>query len=408
MKSGSDWDFLNRGNGVISWPHLRRLPALFGNRSLTPISWHNTFHNPRRCFAAGAGIAFAVLLLFMEVGFLDAARLNAALLYESLEFDAVIVSRGYVAAQRTLPVDSFRLSQAGRVSGVIATAPLLVEGASWFNALERRTRSCRVVGVEPRNAPFVDAEISGQLDRVARPDTVLMDRLSSRKYGPWQVGGQVRINDAAPLIAGTFALGTGLISDGGVIASQETFRRIIGRGIDQGFDIGLLRFAAAAEPEEVIAAVRAALPGDVMVLSRADLIAREQYFWVSLKPVGIMFHVGALVAFLIGSVVLYQVLALEVGSRISEFATMKAMGFSQHRIYRIGVEQGLIFALLGYVPAFLLALVLYRVVFSLSRLPLFMEAGRAGLILLLTLFMCAIASVLALKKLRRADPAELF
>jgi putative ABC transport system permease protein len=374
----------------------------------TRPSWHNTFHNPRRCVAAGTGIAFAVLLLFMEIGFLDAARLNAALLYEALEFDAVIVSRGYVSVQRTLPVDSFRLSQAGRVAGVAATAPLLVEGASWYNAAERRTRSCRVLGIDPRNAPFADPEILGQLVRVAEPDTVLLDRLSSRKYGPWQVGGQARINDESPTIGGTFALGTGLISDGGVIASQETFRRIIGRGPEQGFDVGLLRFGPDADPEEVIAAVRAVLPADVLVLSRADIIAREVYFWVRLKPVGIMFHVGALVAFLIGSVVLYQVLALEVGSRMKEFATMKAMGFPRHRIYQVGIEQGLIFALLGYLPAFLLALVLYRVVFNLSRLPLFMEPGRAALVLLLTLFMCAIASVLALRRLSRADPAELF
>jgi putative ABC transport system permease protein len=310
--------------------------------------------------------------------------------------------------QRTLPVDSFRLSQAGRVAGVAATAPLLVEGASWYNAADRRTRSCRVVGVDPRNAPFFDPEVRAHLQRIAAPDTVLMDRLSSRKYGRWEAGGEARINDASPLIAGTFALGTGLISDGGVIASQETFQHIIGRGMEQGFDVGLLRFVPDANPDRAIAAVRAALPEDVLVLSRADIIAREQYFWVSLKPVGIMFHVGSIVAFLIGSVVLYQVLSLEVSSRMSEFATMKAMGYPQHRIYQVGIEQGLIFGLLGYVPAFVLALVLYRVVFSLSRLPLFMEAGRAGLVLLLTLFMCAVGSVLALRKLRRADPAELF
>lgn len=374
----------------------------------TPLAWHNTFHNRRRCLAAAAGITFAVLLLFMQVGFLDAARLNAALLYESLEFDAVIVSRGYVSVQRTLPVDPFRLLQAGHVAGVAATAPLLVEGAAWYNAGQRRTRSCRVLGVDPRRAPFLDEAVLGQLERLRGADAMLVDELSSRKYGAWRVGGQARINDAVLDIAGSYALGTGLISDGGVIVNQEAFARIVGRGPDQGFDVGLLRFVPDADADAIMEAVRTALPADVMVLSRAEIIAREQYFWVSLKPVGIMFRVGALVAFIIGSVILYQVLAVEIGSRLREFATMKAMGFPHHGIYRVGLEQGAIFALLGYLPAFLLALALYRVVFELSRLPLHMAPGRAVLVLVLTLLMCAVASVLALRKLRRADPAELY
>lgn len=373
----------------------------------TPLSWHNTFHNRRRCFAAAAGITFAVLLLFMQVGFLDAARLNAALLYQGLEFDAVVVSRGYVSVQRTLPVDPFRLQQA-RVPGVVAAAPLLVEGGAWYNAEQRRTRSCRVVGVDPRNAPFRDEDIRAQLERIRGGAAVLVDELSSRKYGPWQERGQARINDTLLTIAGAYAMGTGLISDGGVIVNQETFARIVGRGIDQGFDVGLLRFDPDADADEVMDAVRGAVPDDVMVLSRDEIIAREQYFWVNLKPVGIMFRVGALVAFIIGSVILYQVLAMEIGSRLREYATMKAMGFPHHGIYRVGLEQGAIFALLGYLPAFLLALILYRVVFELSRLPLHMEPGRAVLVLVLTFFMCAVAAVLALRKLRRADPAELF
>jgi putative ABC transport system permease protein len=374
----------------------------------TWLSWRNTFHNRRRCLAATAGISFAILLVFMEVGFLDAARLNAALLYKGLNFDLAIVSRGYVSAERTLPVNPFRILQSRNVPGIASAVPLWIDGAHWMNRRNRSLRSCRVIGVEPGDRVFRDAQIDRRLSRIKSPDSALVDRLSSRKYGPWAAGSTVIIGDVPLTVAGTFAMGTGLISDGGVIVSRETFDRITGRDDNNGFDVGLLRVKKGYDPAALVRAVKAALPADVLVLSRNALIRREQFYWVNVKPVGIMFRVGALVAFLIGAVILYQVLSLEIGNRLNEFATMKALGYPQRRIYRVGVEQALIFSMLGYIPAFLLATGLYRIIFDLSRLPLFMQPGRALLVLAMTLVMCAIAAFLALRKLRRADPAALF
>ena len=374
----------------------------------TSLSWHNTFHNPKRCLTATAGIAFAVLLIFMEVGFLDAAKLNAALLYKGLEFDIAIVSRGYVSMQRTLPVNAFRILQARSVAGVESAVPLWIDGAHWLNPLNHRLRSCRVIGVRPADDPFLDTEISAGLPLIRSAGTMLVDRLSSRKYGPWEPGGTSYIDDVPLRVAGTFAMGTGLITDGGVVVSPETFERVSGRSPGAGFDLGLVRVQPGQDTEAVISRLEAALPGDILVLSKPAIIEREQYFWVYLKPVGIMFRVGAVVAFLIGAVVLYQVLALEISNRLHEFATMKALGYAPVSIYRVGAGQALILSVLGYVPAFLLALGLYWLVFDRSRLPLFMGTGRALLVFALTLAMCAIAAVLALQKLRRADPAELF
>ena len=374
----------------------------------TLLSWHNTFQNWKRALAATAGITFAVLLIFMEVGFLDAARINAAQLYAAMEFDAVIVSRGYVSAQRTLPLSAYRLLQAASVPGVEATIPVLIETARWMNVVERRSRSCRVLGVDPTRSPFRDAALNAQLDVIRRPNTLLLDSLSSNKYGARETGARVRINDLPLTVMGEYTMGTGLISDGGVIVSRETFQEIVGRGADQGYDVGLVRIKSAADPAQVIQRIQTALPQDVMVLSRREIIEREQFFWVNLKPVGIMFRVGAIVAFIIGAVILYQVLALEIGNRLHEFATLKAMGYTPEYLYRVGAEQALIYSLLGYLPASVLAVSLYALVFRLSRLPLYMDAGRAGSVLLLTLTMAAVAAALALRKLHKADPAELF
>ena len=65
-----------------------------------------------------------------------------------------------------------------------------------------------------------------------------------------------------------------------------------------------------------------------MIMTRQELIDREENYFVNVKPVGIMFRVGMLVAFIVGAVILYQILASEITNRLKEFATMKAMGYS--------------------------------------------------------------------------------
>ena len=150
------------------------------------------------------------------------------------------------------------------------------------------------------------------------------------------------------------------------------------------------------------------MPPDVIVVTRESIINREQNYFINVKPVGILFKVGMIVAFAAGAAILYQILSSEMSNRIGEFATLKALGYPTSRIYSVGLQQGLIYALLAYAPAFFLSTLLYRVARKLSGFPVYMDAGRAGLVLVLALAMCAFAAVLSLWKIRKADPASLF
>ena len=173
-------------------------------------------------------------------------------------------------------------------------------------------------------------------------------------------------------------------------------------------NLGLVKIAPGADPAQVAAALRERLPQDVVVVPRAEIIRREQNYFINVKPVGIMFQVGMFVAFAAGAAILYQILASEMNNRLGEFATLKALGYPSASIYAIGIQQGLIYALLAYGPALLLAAILYRVARHLSGFPLYMDAGRAGFVFVLALAMCAFAAVFSLWKIRRADPADLF
>jgi putative ABC transport system permease protein len=147
---------------------------------------------------------------------------------------------------------------------------------------------------------------------------------------------------------------------------------------------------------------------EARVLTRAQLNAMEQDFWLNTKPIGIMFTSGVLVAFTIGAVILYQVLASEVQNRLREYATLKALGYDNRYVYGVVLRQGLIFSLLGFAPAWLGALVLYHLLRTVALLPVWMEGTRIVGVLGLVLLMCLCATFFAVRKLRAADPADLF
>lgn len=374
----------------------------------TPLAWFNSIEQPRRTAAAVGGICFALLLIFMQAGFLGAARVNVSIIYQALDFDLVIHSRAYLTLPRSDPFDRLRLTQATSVPGVASVTRFLTDSFGWRNPRSGDTASGFMLGIPADSAAFVDPEINRQLITVRPTLTALVDRKSRPGYGPWQVGDKCMLNDQPAQITGSFELGMGLLADGSVIVSDETYERLQGPWNARYANLGLVKVAPGFDIAQVAAALRERLPADVVIATKPDIIRREQHYFVNVKPVGIMFQVGVVVAFAAGAAILYQILASEMNNRLSEFATLKALGYSSAAVYNVGIQQGLIYALLAYGPALALATGLYRVARQLSGFPLYMDLGRAGFVFGLAMIMCAFAAVLSLWKIRRADPASLF
>ncbi|MBW7896485.1 MAG: FtsX-like permease family protein [Opitutaceae bacterium] len=374
----------------------------------TPLAWLNTIQNRKRSATAVGGICFAVLLIFMQAGFLGAAKLNASLPYRELRFDLMIVSKGYLMLTRSESIDIYRILQARNVPGVAGVHGLLLEGGRWSTPDRGGSASTFVFGLVPGEPYFRNDALNAAAERLQTRQTMLVDRLSRPSYGPREIGGTAFVNGQELTIAGDYALGMGLLADGSVIVSQDTFLRLYRIPRLQRVQFGLVQLAPGADPAAVAAAMRATLPDDVLVLTKPNLIEREENYFVNVKPVGIMFQVGMLVAFIVGAVILYQILASEITNRLKEFATLKAMGYTERFIYGVGIKQGLIFSLLGYFPALVLSMGLYKILRQLSSFPVFMDWQRAVFVFGLSLGMCAVAAFFALGKIKRADPADLF
>jgi putative ABC transport system permease protein len=112
--------------------------------------------------------------------------------------------------------------------------------------------------------------------------------------------------------------------------------------------------------------------------------------------------------FLVGLTICYQVLFSDISERLAQFATLKAMGYSDLRLFSIIVAQAVYLALLGYLAGVAVSLLLFFVVHQSTGLPMDLQAGDAAAILGLTVLMCVSSGCLAARRLTSADPAQLF
>lgn len=375
----------------------------------TPLAWRNVTHARMRALSVLCGISFSILLVFMQLGFHASARTSAILVYDALDFDVLLLSPHYSFIARPDFFPRSRLEQAKGARGVAEVTPLWIGYGEWRNPETLAGWGMLMLGVEPTDRPFRQQAINNQLPGLAVPGVALIDRLSRPEFGRHTGPGTVsELNGRHLRLVDDFRVGTGFVSGSTTIMSRRTLLRSVPAAAGDRVNLGLVRLAPGASAGEVAQALRERLSPEVHVLTREELMKREQNFWLNIKPIGIMFTSGVFIAFVIGAVILYQVLASEVQNRLKEYATLKALGYGNGYVYGVVLRQGLILAGLGFVPAWALSLGLYFLLRTQALLPVDMPVSRVLLVGFLTVTMSLIASFFAVRKLRTADPADLF
>lgn len=372
-----------------------------------PIARKNVFQNKKRAAAAVSGIAFSVLLVFMQLGFLQGAKTAAAALFERFNYDLGIVSGRYKFIGAPDHFDKMRLTQALVVPEIESWVNLNISNAWWKDPDTDLTSELMVFGITLDERFVNDPMIRSGLDKIRKNNTVLVDLYSNPGYGDLTVGREVEINEKTVTISGQFKLGVSLFSDGCVIMSNDNFFRLT-RSNPREFNYGFLRVKKGAHLQSVKEKLRRVLPNDVLVFTREEMIQQEQEYFISVKPVGVIFQTGVVVAFIVGVVILFQVLSTDISNRLNEFAILKAMGFKSWFIYGIGIKQALLYALMSYFPALGFAYVVFRVVHALSKMPMDLTLAMALFVFSMSLLMCIISCIMGLQKVRRTDPAELY
>jgi putative ABC transport system permease protein len=374
----------------------------------TDLWWRNLVDRKMRLLLRVAAVMFPIVLIFVQIGFYDAVLNTATVIQQSLNADLFLVSSAYINISRAGTFPRARLYQAASVAGVERVAPLYVGHRAYQNPTTLDRHELLVFGIDPEERTFRLPEVSDRLRALTVPDTVLIDRNSRPEFGPQQSGTTTQVERKRVEIIGQYTIGTGFAALGDLIATDLTFSRIFDGKTLERVSVGLVQATPGSDVWAIAADARALLPSDTRVLTRADMYDLEENFWLRTTSIGLIFGLGTAVAFAVGFLILYQVLSSDIARRLSEYATLKAIGYDDRAVATIVVQQGFAISLASYAPALLLSMWIYRVTRSATLLPMGMTVGRVGGVLFLTLAMSTASGWLALRKLRAANPADLF
>jgi putative ABC transport system permease protein len=364
-------------------------------------------HEKGRNLLAIAGIFIAVLMIFLQLGFYSSVPKGGLLVYNHFRFDLLMTSSSYIIQGLPFDFPRQRLYQALSLPQVESIAPLYQGIGSWLSPESGIRRDIFVMGFRLADPVFAVPDIERQHDILRRPDTVLVDTMTKPFFGPLTPGRIVEISGRKIEIGGAFVLGIGFVGLGSVVASDVNFIRMFPYRSLATVNLGLIRLKPGSNADQVATRIRAMLPADTQVFTRAELNARESERWQSRTATGIVFGFGVVIAIIVGVVIVYQTLATQVTRQLPQYATLKAMGYSDVHLLLIVIALAAIMAGLAFIPAFAGAVAIYAQVRVLTPLPVTMSWERAVGVLMLSVAMAAASAILAVRILRRADPADL-
>ena len=379
-----------------------------------PLAWLQLKREKSRLMVAMAGIAFADMLMFIQLGFQTALYDSNTQLHQTINADLVLISP---QGRNIVSLDTFprrRLYQALSFEGVTSAEPLYTDFVDWKNPQTNLKTSILLLGFNPKKTAFLIPEVEKNLEKLKMPDILLFDRGSRGNYttaiADLEQGKTVstEARERKLNIKGLFLSGASFAADGNVITSDLNFHRIMTNRDPSQVSAGLIQLKPGIDPQVMAQVLQKNLPNDVRVLTKAEFINFEKQYWSENTSIGFIFTMGTAIGFVVGVVIVYQILSGDVAEHTAEYATLKAMGYQDSYLLTVVFQEALILAFLGFLPGSAIAVSLYALTRNATNLPLFMTMSRAITVLILTIMMCFISGGIATRKLRAADPADIF
>ncbi|MBD0265697.1 MAG: ABC transporter, partial [Tolypothrix sp. Co-bin9] len=279
-----------------------------------PLAWLQLSREKMRLFVALAGIGFADILMFMQLGFRDALFDSAVTLHKNLQGDIFLISPQSTAIIAMKSFPSRRLYQTLGFNGVKSVSSVYIDFGLWKNPENRQTRSILVLGFNPADSVLDLPQVKDNLEAIKLSDVVLFDDASRPEFGPiaqeFKQGKDITTEVASRRIrvGGLFTLGASFGADGNMITSDLNFLRLFTKRQEGLIDIGIVKLQPETNVDEVIKNLKQRLPKDVKIFSKEEFIAFEKNYWQTGTAIGFIFALGTTMGIIVGIVIVYQIL----------------------------------------------------------------------------------------------------
>ncbi|MDR4653257.1 MAG: ABC transporter permease DevC [Nitrosomonas sp.] len=377
------------------------------------LAWRQLFHDRTKLSAAIAGVLFACVLVFMQLGFRDSLYASAVSAPTKLDGDLFLMHKQSEAMWRTVTFKRNELLRALAHPAVAEVAPLYLGLAPFKNIETQTKRTLMVYGFDPDAELFDVDSVRSRRHELRIKDTVMFDEFSRPEFGPMrellEAGRtETEINDYKVRVIGLFRLGVSFASDGNVVTSDLNFMRIFPSRQPGDIDVGVIKLYPGASLEQVKTDLAQRLNEFVNIFTFTELLKYEKSYWANTAPIGFIFGFGMVMGLVVGLVIVYQILFTDIVNHRYEFATLKAMGYKQSYFVRLVFATAFFLAILGFIPGLVLSVGLYHLAESQIFMPMPMTFEKALNVFIFILSMCFIAGFLAIRKLKDANPADMF
>lgn len=388
----------------------RLLQRLFGR---LPIGWLQLTHNRTRFAAALAGVAFANVLVFVQLGIMNSMGAATLRPYQFFQADVMISAGDANSLTDGGNVARQWLLQAMADPGVADGMGLFIANVPWDRG--DKDISLTTFGVDPAKPGFLAPEIAGDLSLLQVQDAAILDRLA-RGLGKEEAAA---IRPQSPLsfetegrtvtAYATFAGGGGFGGDGYMLVSDQTFLSLFPARASAAPDHILLTLRHGAQVEAAIARLKTLISDTSLRIRSYEQAAEDDLrYQQTRRPTGIIFGFGVLIGVLVGLVIVYQVLSTDVADHLREYATFKAMGYGPRFFLGVVFEEALVLGVMGFVPGLIVGTAILTVMGRITTLPLAMTPSMAVTVFLGTVVFSALSGAIATRRLAAADPADLF
>lgn len=388
----------------------RLLQWIFGR---LPIGWMQLTHKRGRFFAALSGVAFANVLVFVQLGIMNSMATATLRPYEFFNADIMISATDANALSEGGNVARQWMLQALADPDVTAGLGLFVGDVPWDRG--ERDITFTTFGIDPGQREFLAPEIASDSALLQMQDVALLDRLARgmsrdeaaaiRPQTPLSFETKGRTLTALD----TFAGGGGFGGDGFMLVSDQTFLSLFPDRRSAAPDHILLRLRPGANVETVANNLGELITDKTLrIRSYAEAAQEDLRYQQTQRPTGVIFGFGVLIGVLVGLVIVYQVLSADVADHLREYATFKAMGYGPRFFLGIVIEEALVLGLLGFLPGLAAGTAILTLMGKVTTLPLAMTPTMAITVFVGTVVFSILSGVIATRRLAAADPADLF
>jgi putative ABC transport system permease protein len=372
---------------------------------MASVALSNLLHDKVRFAVTVIGVVFAVVLVSVQVGLFIGFALTTSNVIDHSAADLWIASSNVDHLEVGVPFAESKRYQALATPGVQAAEKYVVQFVDW-KLPDGAVQRAQLVGFDLQSGLGGPWNVNvGNPAALSGADTVFIDQLYFDKLGVEKVGDEVEIRHRrARVIGHTRGIRTFTTSPV-VFTSFKNALNFAGLRADRTTYL-LVKTAAGHQPEAVKRALQSRLSG-VDVFTTSEFSNRTRYYWMFGTGAGVTIILAAVLGFVVGAVIVAQTIYAATVDHIRDYGTLKAIGASNRYLYGVIIRQALISGAVGYVIGITVAyLAVYLSQEAKVQIVLPWQVG--GALLVLTLLMCAGASVLSVHKITRIDPASVF